>query len=82
MDDKKSPDDSVSEEASAFGERVKGAAKDAAGSITGNKSLEREGERENAKGRARQRQNEVFEETDGVPGSSVTDRYCWLDAGS
>lgn len=74
MVDKKSRDDSVSEEASAFGERVKGAAKDAAGSITGNRSLEREGERENAEGRARQRRNEVFEETDGVPGTSVTDR--------
>ena len=70
-DDKKFRDDSVSEEASAFGQRVKGATKDAAGSITGNRSLEREGERENAEGRARQAQNDVFDETDGVRGVTV-----------
>ena len=73
-DEKKSRDDSVSEETRAFGQRVKGAAKDAAGSITGNRSLEREGERENAEGRARQSRNDVFDETDGVPGATVTDR--------
>ena len=50
MADQKNRDDSVSEEALAFGKRVKGAAKDAAGNVTGNASLEREGERENAKG--------------------------------
>jgi uncharacterized protein YjbJ (UPF0337 family) len=66
-------DDSVGEEMSAFGERAKGAAKDAAGSITGNPRLEREGELENAEGRARQARNDVFEETDGVPGRTVTD---------
>lgn len=67
----KRPDDSVSEEASAMGQRVKGAVKDAAGAVTGNESLEREGERENAEGRARQGRNDVFDETDGVPGASV-----------
>jgi uncharacterized protein YjbJ (UPF0337 family) len=72
-DDKTRRDDSVGEEASAFGERVKGAAKDAAGSITGNRGLEREGEIENAEGRARQAHNDVFDETDGVPGRTVTD---------
>jgi uncharacterized protein YjbJ (UPF0337 family) len=41
----KRSDDSLSEEASAFGKRVKGAAKDGIGSITGNSGLEREGER-------------------------------------
>jgi uncharacterized protein YjbJ (UPF0337 family) len=51
---------SVTEEVSAVGERVKGAAKDAAGAVTGNKSLEREGEAENAEGRARQGANEVL----------------------
>jgi len=51
--------DTVGEEISAFGERVKGATKDAAGAITGNKSLEREGERENAEGRQRQASNKV-----------------------
>ena len=74
MADKEFRDDSVSEEAAAFGERLKGAAKDAAGNITGDTRLEREGERENAEGRARQGRNDVFEDTDGVPGASVTDR--------
>ena len=45
--------------------------KDAAGAVTGDRSLEREGERENAEGRARQARNDVFEETDGVPGATV-----------
>jgi uncharacterized protein YjbJ (UPF0337 family) len=31
----------------AFGERAKGAAKDALGAVTGNESLERDGERQN-----------------------------------
>ena len=52
--------DSMTEEASAFGQRVKGAAKDAAGAVTGNEALEREGEAENAEGRARQGRNEVL----------------------
>lgn len=53
-------DEGIGEEASAFGQRVKGAAKDAAGSITGNERLEREGERENAIGDARQEANDMF----------------------
>ena len=73
-DEKKQRDDTLGEEISAFGERAKGAAKDAAGSLTGNRSLEREGERENAEGRARQARNDVFDETDGVPGKTVADR--------
>lgn len=64
-------DDTLREEGSAFGQRVKGAVKDGAGALTGNRSLEREGERENAQGRARQAQNNVFDETDGVPGATV-----------
>ncbi|MEJ7616291.1 MAG: CsbD family protein [Pyrinomonadaceae bacterium] len=64
-------DDSVGEEVSAFGQRVKGAAKDAVGSVTGDTSLEREGERENAMGNARQESNSVFDESDGVRGSSA-----------
>jgi len=67
----KHPDDTVAEETSAFGQRVKGAAKDGIGAVTGNTSLEHEGERENAEGRARQGRNEVFEETDGVRGATV-----------
>ena len=72
--DNRRQDDSVAEEGSAFGQRVKGAVKDGIGATTGNESLEREGERENAEGRARQRRNEVFKETDGVPGGSVGSR--------
>ena len=64
-------DDTVGEELSAFGQRVKGATKDAAGAITGNPRLEREGERENAEGRARQATNDVMDETDGVRGATV-----------
>lgn len=45
------------EEASAIGQRAKGAVKDATGAVTGNERLEREGERENAQGRARQQAN-------------------------
>ena len=67
-------DDSVGEEVSAFGERTKGAIKDAAGAVTGNKSLEREGERENAEGRARQATNNVMDETDGVRGATAGGR--------
>jgi uncharacterized protein YjbJ (UPF0337 family) len=70
-------DDSMSEEASALGQRAKGAIKDAAGAVTGNERLEREGERENAQGRARQASNEVFDETDGVRGASVAP-HNWL----
>jgi uncharacterized protein YjbJ (UPF0337 family) len=49
----------VKEETSALGQRIKGAAKDAAGAVTGDRRLEREGERENASGRERQRNNKV-----------------------
>ena len=72
--DNKRSDDSLSEETSAFGERVKGAAKDGIGSVTGNRRLEREGELENAEGRARQAANNVFDETDGVRGATVGSR--------
>ncbi|MDP2055095.1 MAG: CsbD family protein [Acidobacteriota bacterium] len=59
-------DGTVGEEVSAFGQRAKGAVKDATGAMTGNRSLEREGERENAEGRARQASNNVMDETDGT----------------
>ena len=64
-------DDSVSEEVSALGQRAKGAVKDAAGAVTGDRSLEREGERENAMGRARQASNNVLDESDSVRGATV-----------
>jgi uncharacterized protein YjbJ (UPF0337 family) len=53
-------DGGLSEEVSAFGQRVKGAAKDAAGAVTGDRSLEREGERENQMGNRRQEANDVI----------------------
>lgn len=68
-------DDTVGEEASALGQRIKGAAKDAAGSVTGNRRLEREGERENAEGRARQASNDAMDETDGVRGATAGRPY-------
>ena len=52
-----------SEESSALGERAKGAGKDAAGAVTDNRSLEREGERENRAGRERQAATDVSDET-------------------
>lgn len=67
-------DDTVGEEVSAFGQRAKGAIKDATGAVTGNTSLEREGERENAAGRARQATNNVMDETDGVRGATAGGR--------
>ncbi len=50
---------SVAEETSATGQRIKGAVKDAAGDLTGNESLEDKGERENAAGKQRQRDNDA-----------------------
>ena len=73
MADRRHEDDTVREEASALGERTKGAIKDATGAVTGNERLEREGELENARGRARQATNDVFDETDGVRERSVHD---------
>jgi uncharacterized protein YjbJ (UPF0337 family) len=75
---KKRPDDTFGEEASAFGERAKGAVKDAFGAVTGNERLEREGERENAEGRARQANNNVFDETDGVRGATTGTGRSWV----
>lgn len=64
-------DDSVGEEASALGQRAKGAVKDAFGAVTGDRSMEREGERENAMGRARQSSNNVLDESDSVRGGTI-----------
>jgi uncharacterized protein YjbJ (UPF0337 family) len=66
FDDVDRPDDSkarkhdsnLAEETSAAGQRVKGRVKDIAGDMTGNESLEEEGERENEAGRDRQRRND------------------------
>lgn len=62
--------DSVSEEIAATGERVKGAAKDAAGSMLGLGRMEAEGERENAEGRARQAANNAIGDDDATRGGS------------
>ncbi len=53
-------DGTVSEETSAIGDRVVGNVKDAAGSVTGNRSLEREGEAQANFGAARQENNDVI----------------------
>ena len=50
--------DSVQEEASALGQRVKGTIKETAGDIADDRGLEEKGERENAAGRERQRKND------------------------
>jgi uncharacterized protein YjbJ (UPF0337 family) len=67
------PPNSIREETSAMGQRVKGAVKDAAGAMTGNERLEREGERENAMGRARQAQNDAVD----APGTPRTWDSSW-----
>ena len=51
--------DSVREEASATGQRVKGALKNAAGELINDQSLEEKGERENAAGKDRQKKNDA-----------------------
>ena len=51
--------DTVREETSAAGQRVKGAIKDAAGELTDNEELEDKGERENEAGRDRQEKNDA-----------------------
>jgi uncharacterized protein YjbJ (UPF0337 family) len=55
----KKREDSISEEASAFGQRVKGAVKEGWGKVTGDEEMEQEGELERAEGRARQSSNQV-----------------------
>jgi uncharacterized protein YjbJ (UPF0337 family) len=52
--------DSVGEEASALGQRVKGNVADAAGIVSGSKSLRNEGASEAATGAARQRSNQMM----------------------
>ncbi|HYE65132.1 MAG TPA: hypothetical protein VD966_06095 [Pyrinomonadaceae bacterium] len=52
--------DSVGEEASAFGQRAQGNVNEAAGAVTGNRSLRDEGSSEAAAGAARQRSNRML----------------------
>ena len=60
-DDSKVPahDEGIGEEISATGTRIKGAAKDIAGEMTGDEALEDKGERENEAGRERQKNNDA-----------------------
>ena len=60
-DDSKVPahDKGIGEEISATGTRIKGAAKDMAGEMTGDEALEDKGERENEAGRERQKNNDA-----------------------
>jgi uncharacterized protein YjbJ (UPF0337 family) len=50
---------SVAEEASATGQRFKGAVKNAAGEAFNDQKMEEKGERENAAGRGRQKKNDA-----------------------
>ena len=75
----KQNDGTLGEEGSAFGQRAKGVAKDVAGGLTGNRDLERAGERDRAEGRERQASNDVMDdddmdETDGVRGKTRASR--------
>lgn len=53
-------DGTLGEEASSIGDRISGNVKDATGAVTGDRSLEREGEMQAASGSARQGQNRVL----------------------
>jgi len=50
---------SVAEETSATGQRVKGAIKEAVGDALDDEEMERKGQRENAAGKDRQRRNDA-----------------------
>ncbi|HEX8027830.1 MAG TPA: CsbD family protein [Vicinamibacterales bacterium] len=50
---------SVAEEVSATGQRVKGAIKDAVGDMIDDEEMEEKGERENAAGQIRQKKNDA-----------------------
>jgi uncharacterized protein YjbJ (UPF0337 family) len=50
--------DSISEEVSGFGQRVKGKVKEEVGDLADDRGMEEKGRRENAAGRERQRRND------------------------
>ena len=52
-------DNSIAEEVSATGQRIKGGLKNAAGELVDDESLERKGERESRAGEDRQRRNDA-----------------------
>lgn len=80
MTTKDAKEDSVVEELSAYGERAKGAIKEAIGSVTGDEELEREGERENIEGRARLATNIVYDDSYTVPTAAEATMTSWLSA--
>ena len=63
-------DGTVNEEMGGFKDRVVGGVKDATGSVTGDSSLEREGEAQNAYGNARQENNDVLGSNSGTSTST------------
>jgi len=63
-------DGTFKDEAGGFKDRVVGGVKDAAGAVTGDRSLEREGEAQNAFGNARQENNDVLGSNTGATGTS------------
>lgn len=80
MISKDAKEDSVLEELSAYGERAKGAIKQAVGSVTGDAELEREGETENIEGRARLATNIVYDDSYTVPTEAEATMTSWLSA--
>ncbi len=64
-------DGTVKEELGGVKDRIVGDVKDAAGSITGDRSLEREGEAQNAFGNARQANNDVIGSSTGTGSSKM-----------
>ncbi len=73
-------EDSVIEELSAYGERGKGAIKQAVGTVIGDAELEREGESENIEGRARLATNIVYDDSYTVPTAAQATMTSWLSA--
>jgi len=64
-------DDSIREELGGLGQEAKGHVKEGLGNLTGDRSLERSGERDQAIGDARAESNNVLDESDGVRGGTL-----------
>lgn len=62
-------DGTIKEEAGGLGDRIAGNVKDAAGAVTGNERLEREGESQANYGAARQANNDVLGSNTGTTGT-------------
>jgi uncharacterized protein YjbJ (UPF0337 family) len=79
--DNREKDGSFGEEASAFGQRAKGAAKEAIGDVTDNTRMEREGAAENAAGRARQAANDAIDDDADDIDDGAVDRTTYRSSG-